>query len=93
VSYINWDGVILLIYVDDTVCNYWDDGAAKQLTKDLKKSFNKMIEGTITDFLGVQFERRSYGMFSLSAASIDSVLCDLNLLDRKIKGKAETNVL
>ena len=69
------DGIMLLIYVDDTICVYRDVGAAQKLAKELKKSFDITIEGTITDFLGVQFKRRSDGSFALSQPQlIDSIL-------------------
>jgi len=45
-----------------------------------------MIEGTITDFLGVQFERRLNGTFALSQPQlIDSILHNLKLINGKKK--------
>jgi len=80
------DGIMLLIYVDDTICIYHDVGAAQKLARELKKSFNITIEGTIIDFLGMQFERRSNGTFARSQPQlIDSILCDLKLIDGKKK--------
>jgi len=77
---------MLLIYVDGMICVYWDKGAALKLAEELKKSFDITIEGTITDFLGVQFERRLNGTLALSQPQlIDSVLRDLKLIDGKKK--------
>jgi len=73
---------MLLIYVDNTICVYCDMGAMQKLAEELKKSFDITIKGTITDFLGVQFKRRLDGTFALSQPQlIDSILCDLKLID------------
>jgi len=41
------DGIILLIYVDDTVCVYRDVGAGAKLAEELRCSFDITVEGTI----------------------------------------------
>jgi len=80
------DGIMLLIYVDNTICIYCDVGAAQKLAEELKKSFDITIEGTRMDFLGVQFERKSDGTFALSQPQlIGSILCNLKLIDGKKK--------
>jgi len=50
------DGMILLIYINDTICIFGDASADKRLAKELHQSFDITIDGTITDFLGVKFE-------------------------------------
>ncbi len=80
------NGIMLLIFVDDTTCIYHDEGAAQKLAKELKQSFDITINGTITDFLGVRFKRRLDGAFVLSQPQlIDSILCDLKLIISKKK--------
>jgi len=39
------DGIILLIYVDDTVCVFRDARAAAKLAKELRESFDITMEG------------------------------------------------
>jgi len=80
------DGMVLLIYVDDTICVFREKGAGQKLAQELQRSFDITMEGTIEDFLGVKFERRSDGTFSLSQPQlIDSILKDLGLIDGRLK--------
>jgi len=77
---------MLLIYINKTICIYHDVGAVQKLAEELKKSFNITIEGTIRDFLGVQFKRQLDGTFALSQPQlIDSILPDLKLINGKRK--------
>jgi len=81
-----WEGMVLLIYVDDTICVFRDRDAGWKLAKELQRSFDITMEGTIEDFLGVKFESRSNGTFSLSQPQlIDSILKDLGLIDGRLK--------
>jgi len=81
-----WDGIVLLIYVDDTICVFRDKGAGQKLAKELQQSFDITMEGTIEDFLGVKFEKRSNRSFSLSQPQlIDLILKDLELIDGWLK--------
>ncbi len=80
------EGMVLLIYVDDTICVFRDKGAGQKLAKELQRSFDITMEGMIEDFLGVKFEKRSNGSFSLSQPQlIDSILKDLGLIDGRLK--------
>jgi len=57
-------------------------GAGAKLAKELRHSFDITVEGTITDFLGVKFEKRLDGSLVLSQPQlIDSILRDLKLVD------------
>jgi len=74
--------MVLLIYVDDTICVFRDKGAGQKLAKELQRSFDITMEGTIKDFLGVKFKKRSNGSFSVSQPQlINSILKDLGLID------------
>jgi len=80
------DGMILLIYVDDTICVFREPGAGQCLATKLQQSFDITVEGTIEDFLGVKFEKRSDASFALSQPQlIDSILKDLGLIDGRLK--------
>jgi len=45
-------------------------GAGKKLAEELQWSFDITMEGTIKDFLGVKFKRRSNESFSLSQPNL-----------------------
>jgi len=80
------DGIILLIYVDDTICVYHDEGAGAKLAEELHQSFDITVDRNITDFLGVKFDKCSDGTYALSQPQlIDSILRDLGLLEGKKK--------
>jgi len=79
------DSIILLIYVDDTICVYCDAGAGAKLAEELCQSFDITVNGNITDFLEV-VKKHSNGTYSLSQLQlIDSILHNLGLIEGKKK--------
>jgi hypothetical protein len=78
------DRIMLLVFVDDTICVFKDKRDQELLVNELKTSFDITVEGTISDFLGVKFERRSDGSWWLTQPHlINSILRELGLLDDK----------
>jgi len=80
------NGIMLLIFVDDTICLCKNLPDQKHLEAKLKKSFEITIKGSIADFLRVKFTRLSDGCIeSTKPHLIDSILKDLSTTNGKKK--------
>jgi len=60
------NGIMLLIFVDNTICLCKNPLDQKLFEAKLKKSFEITIKGTVSDFLGVKFTRWSDGCIELT---------------------------
>jgi len=66
---------MLHLFVDDTICLCKNPADQKLLEAELKQSFEITVVGSIADFLGVKFTKRSYGCIELTQPHlIDSIL-------------------
>ena len=72
---------IYVLYTDDSILAGPDETELEQLIQDMQKAGLKLtVEGDITDFLGVQVDRKSDGTIHMTQPHlIDNILQDLRL--------------
>jgi hypothetical protein len=90
-------GMLFLVYVDDGIIAGPDPQAIEQIIKDLQTRFKVSDEGDLTDYLGVNIEKRDDGTIKLSQPHlIDQIIEDANFQgDTKFKSipAASTKIL
>jgi hypothetical protein len=72
---------VYVLYTDDSILAGPDESELSQIVMDMKKAGLKLtVEGDISDFLGVQIERKSDGTIHMTQPHlIDQILEDLRL--------------
>jgi hypothetical protein len=83
--------MIYVLYTDDSILVGPDQGEIDKAIVEMKSLLDITIEGTLTDFLGVNIDQRDDGTIKLTQTKlIDQVLRDLHLEGDNVTIKEET---
>ena len=80
--------MVYVIYTDDSILAGPNQQEIDETINLMKKELDITIEGTLSDFLGVNIDRRKDGTIKLSQPKlIEQILQDLRLTDHKVQPK------
>ena len=78
--------MIYVLYTDDSILVGPNRKELENAVRDIQKILNITVEGDLTDFLGVNIDRREDGTIKLSQPRlIDQIIVDLGLNDERTK--------
>jgi hypothetical protein len=81
--------MVYVLYTDDSILAGPDKGEIDQTIREMQSVLDITIEGDLTDFLGVNIDRREDGTIKLSQPKlIDQVISDLHLEQENATTKA-----
>jgi hypothetical protein len=84
-----YGNTIFLVYTDDTVLVGPDEGEIEKIVRTLSKNFKVEDQGDLSDYLGVNIERRKDGKIGMTQPTLTlSILKDVGLWENGRKNQA-----